>query len=98
MSRWAMSNRTILSEIKQKLESCPENKIWLSFCFKFPRSKLRLKLSQKPKKLDTSNRIKPIEDMVCKLLDFDDSWVFKLDCEKVEFEKEQVDCSIYVYD
>lgn len=97
---WAVHNRPSIVELKNEIDLIlPNKKICLSFHFKFPPKKLKIKNSNTPKKLDTSNRIKPAEDAITDLLGFDDRHVFKLQAEKVETkeEKEHFDVLIYSY-
>tara|TARA_R110000796_G_scaffold252565_2_gene387865 strand:- start:1065 stop:1481 length:417 start_codon:yes stop_codon:yes gene_type:complete len=99
MQRWGLLNYNKIQNIKKKLDKIDgSGRVCLSFVFKFPASKLTLKNTTMPKKLDTSNRIKSSEDAVCKLLGFDDRFVFKLIAEKVEGKIEEFDCSVYNLD
>lgn len=98
---WAVLNRPHLIDVRDELEPALDGKkLFLRFLFRFPSKKLKFKKGSAPKKIDTSNRIKPAEDSVSELLGFDDRWVFKLEAEKVEgkSDHETFDCLIYVYE
>lgn len=98
MQRWGFIHKKYLCAVRGEILESNKKKIALSFLFYFPKKKLKLKASNTPKKLDTSNRIKPAEDAVMGLIGIDDRHVFKLSAEKVEGEKECFDCLVYVYD
>jgi ADP-dependent phosphofructokinase/glucokinase len=76
---WACKNRDEITTAKKKISQFIDRgyEISLSFRFFFPEEKLFTKKG-KAKKIDTSNRIKSAEDAICRILDFDDKYVFEL--------------------
>jgi Holliday junction resolvase RusA-like endonuclease len=80
---WGCSNREELSIARGKIRSVLDRSydISLKFTFYFPKNRIYTK-EHLIRKLDTSNRIKPAEDAICKLLDFDDRYVFDIQATK----------------
>ncbi len=83
MTWWGVANRQKLIDAMVKIKRLPatEMRIGLKFHFIF-RHKDLFTIKGLPKKIDTSNRIKPAEDAFCELIGIDDKYVFNLTAEK----------------
>lgn len=74
VSNWALAHADEIRQIKERLKDLkPGEVIHVDTQFSFTRERILTKQS-KPKKLDTSNRIKPIHDILSKLIEIDDCY------------------------
>lgn len=92
---WALENRAGVMLMRKYFQAQGKNQTYqmnLAFHFKYSNVFcISKKLHMKPKKMDVSNRIKVLEDELCKILGFDDSQVFVGQQRKlcIESEKEE---------
>lgn len=98
MAEWAMTHRESLNlakEFAKKLQKGQVIEVHKKFIFN--RSSI-ITLKNKPKKNDTSNRIKAIEDTLAKLIGIDDSYFWSGSYDKVgstlEIQREFVDITL----
>jgi Holliday junction resolvase RusA-like endonuclease len=89
---WALLNAKALSRIKEEIS---ETQLTLSLTFRLPFATI-FTLSGTPKMWDVSNRIKVIEDCLCKVLGLDDKWVWSVTARKEESQEAGVDIEIGV--
>ena len=80
-----------IKALKSNLEG--HTSLVLELVFYFPKDKLFYP-DGNPKKLDVSNRIKVIEDLLCNALGIDDSLIFDLHAKKRIAEKESISLCI----
>lgn len=73
---WAYANFKRIQEIRAEMGKWSERRFFhINYVFNFPHTRI---FSQKNtvKKIDVTNRIKPVEDAIFKILGLDDSLVF----------------------
>jgi Holliday junction resolvase RusA-like endonuclease len=80
-----------INRLKVNLDG--HNKLIAELSFEFEKERL-YQPNGTPKKMDLSNRVKVVEDLIFKYLEIDDSLVFKLIAEKKEGPKNIINCSI----
>jgi Holliday junction resolvase RusA-like endonuclease len=80
MDAWCLGYLREITHTRLKVAS---RYLRLEFVYFVPRKKLFSKIGV-PKSWDVSNRIKAIEDALCRLLDVDDKWVWLITAAKCE--------------
>lgn len=90
MALWGTKNRKSLIEVFRWIKANKNPRISLEFCFYFQKRNIN--------RIDVSNRIKAIEDQICKFIGLDDRYVFKVSAEKRIAAKESVSLRIFFYE
>lgn len=82
---WEKANNLLIGKarIMAKQALAEGNMLWISFFCVFP-STLIWRPNGLPRKMDVSNRMKPLEDALAKMLLIDDCYFFNTGAEKVE--------------
>lgn len=80
MSYWALLNRDKVTTCKLGLEL--PKRLSVEFLFHFPKEKLYTKMGV-TKKLDATNRLKSSCDALAEILGIDDSFFWRVKCEKI---------------
>ncbi len=79
---WCLENVTPISAARLQVKKLRPGLFLRMDCEFFFQKKRIICKDGNPKKLDASNRIKPLHDIVSAVLNIDDCWIFQGDCKK----------------
>jgi Holliday junction resolvase RusA-like endonuclease len=93
MRVWCLKNHQVIKQAKDYLKG--QDFLSVKAIFYFPYERVLTK-QHKPKRQDVTNRVKTLEDVLCKILEIDDCQFWKWSLEKRVGAEPQVELSIEI--